>query len=99
MMPVSRMATISSEVATGRRMNGREGLRLTAGGLFGSWRALDTCRGLGRPFSGLGRSGRGRLEGRRGDDGLAGAEAIGAIDDHVLAGLQAAVEDGDWRPQ
>src|SRR5665213_1165487 len=102
-MPLSRMATISSEVATGRRMNGRDGLNaaafLSRAGGDGSWAAPRASLTAGLRIVRRGVPGRRRGGGRSSAavraGGLphrdlgAGLELVGAVDDDRIADLEA----------
>src|SRR5579864_4247940 len=99
MMPASRIASISSEVATGRRMNGRDGL-IAGSSLLGhaqgarnSGAALGAAPRIGRAFVGAGRfAGRRCLSRSLGaaiqqDDFRAVAQLVGAVDNDLVSRL------------
>src|SRR5688500_9561058 len=101
MAPTSMMATISSEVATGRSMKIRDGFMSRSGllvGLGGGCAAVGLASSLllvwPGPLLGLGRVGdrrarRGARRAARAADLGAVAQAVGAVDHDLVAGLQA----------
>src|SRR4051812_42862652 len=88
-MPAIRIATMRSEVATGRRMNSLERFTRSA--------ARDSFRAFFAPSFFRGRVGRGLVEVRPLPelDLRPLAQAVDAVDHHALAGLEAGVDRGE----
>src|SRR5213076_1266473 len=109
MMPASRMASIKSEVATGRRMNGRDGLMRGSSSKGHARRGMSSAPALaaaaliarrlvcgGRPFPLLWRCRLSRAPGVRIDEFhlRAVAQLVGTIDHDEIPRLDSALHFG-----